>query len=324
MLVVPKLLSWPLGLKRLTTVHTRSLWPAVNCSPLHNAAPQAFSGRRYKTTETGDNKSGHIEAGQNEGIFFLDSVFPLNLTLFGGLPLINIDKIILRLMQRLQNPNIAAAEPESIAERALRTPLPIRIIEILPRVREGGAFVKFAHEPGQDVKDIENTVKQYQTEHPIRPWFNPARQVKTFLVKGRPWIEDLRRLPNFRVKVEFVPPWPGQPAEELSQETLYSLFRRYGKLMDIVPQPTDSKDLPKYAYLTFSTVRHAVRARNCMHGFVLSAHEGGGHGGTMLKLSYEQRRKAHHLWNWLTSHPRLVIPALIAFFGTVTVAVFDP
>ena len=35
----------------------------------------AFSGRRFKTTEAGDNKSGHIEAGPNEGIFFLSSIF---------------------------------------------------------------------------------------------------------------------------------------------------------------------------------------------------------------------------------------------------------
>lgn len=29
--------------------------------------------KRYKTTEAGEEKSGHIKAGQNEGIFFLDS-----------------------------------------------------------------------------------------------------------------------------------------------------------------------------------------------------------------------------------------------------------
>ena len=29
--------------------------------------------RRYKTTEAGDEKSGHINAGPNEGILFLDS-----------------------------------------------------------------------------------------------------------------------------------------------------------------------------------------------------------------------------------------------------------
>ena len=35
-----------------------------------------FDGRRYKTTEAGDEKTGHINAGPNEGILFLDSQVP--------------------------------------------------------------------------------------------------------------------------------------------------------------------------------------------------------------------------------------------------------
>jgi len=298
--------------------------PATRYSPRGYDPSKALSHKRNKTTETGDNKTGHIEAGTFEGIFFLDNIFPLKLNLISGLPLINVEKFLQSLMVRFQNPAISAAEPEKIAQRALQTPIPIEVKEILPRVREGGAFVKFRYEPGQDVKEIEKTVKQFLEDNPIRPWFNPVRRVKTFLVQGKPWVEDLYRIPNPRVKVEFVPTWPGRPAEELSQETLYSLFRRYGKLLDILPQPTESKDVPRFAYLTFNTVRHAIRAKNCMHGFVLSAHEGGGQNGTMLKLSYEQKRKAHYIWDWLVSHPRLVVPILIAFFGTVTVAVFDP
>ena len=320
-----RLLSRRLGQPHITLLNRRRYWTLPKQSSVPYDAPKVLSGRRNKSTETGNNKSGHIEAGNDEGIFFLDSIFPLNLNfLLGGLPLVNFDKLLMRLMQSLQNPDIAAAEPEKIAKRALQTALPIEVTEILPRIKEGGAFVKFVHEPGQDLKEIEKSVRKYLKENPIRPWFNPSRRVKTFLVNGRPWIEDLYRIPNPRVKVEFVPPWPGQPAEELSQETLYSLFRRYGKLREITPQPTDSKDLPKFAFLHFNTVRHAIRAKNCMHGFILSAHEGGGHSGTMLKLSYDQKLKAHHMWDWLVNHPRLVIPVFIAFFGSLTVMVFDP
>ena len=287
-------------------------------------ATQPLSSRRNKTTEAGNNKSGHIDARQNEGIFFLDGFFPLNFHRIGGLPFINVDKIVSWLSRRFQNPDMAAASPEKIAQRALRAPLPIKVTEVLPRLREGGAFVKFAYELDHDVQEIERRAKSNLKEHPIRPWFNPARQVKTYLVQGRPWVEDLYRIPDPQVKVEFVPTAPGQQAEELSQETLYSLFRKYGKLVDIMAQPTDSKDLPKFALLNFNTVRHAVRAKNCMHGFVVQPSEGGGSSGTMLKLTYEQRRKAHNIWNFLINRPRLIIPLLIAFFGTFTMMIFDP
>ena len=227
-------------------------------------------------------------------------------------------------MKRLKKPNIAASDPETIAERALPDTLPIRVTEIIPRVKEGGAFVKFSHQSDQDVKDIERAVKQNLKEDPIKPWFNPFRRVRGYMVHGRPWVEDLHRLPSSRVKVEFVPTAPGQQAEELSQETLYSLFRRYGKLADIMPQPTDSKDLPKFAYLNFMKVRHAITAKNCMHGFILPPSEGGGNSGTVLKLVYQQKRKAHWIWDWFVNHTRVVIPILLALAGTFTVTVFDP
>lgn len=251
-------------------------------------------------------------------------VFPLKLNFTMWLPFIDAEKLVPRMMQRLKTPNHAAADPENIAERALPRSLPIRVTEILPRVGEGGAFVKVSHNPEQPLPDLEQTIKKYLKENPIKPWFNPFQRVRTSLVRGRPWVEDLHRVPSARLKVEFVPCSPGQSAEELSQEDLYSLFRRYGKLADIQPQPTDSKELPKYAILQFSKVRHAIMAKNCMHGFVLPASEGGGDTGTKLKLVYMRARKPHWILDWLSSHPRVTLPLILALFGTVTVAIFDP
>ena len=229
-----------------------------------------------------------------------------------------------QMMHHLTDPDHVAADPGNIAERAIPSSLDIQIQEVLPRVAEGGAFVKFSHAPREEAKAMEKRVKDFLKDKPIKPWFNPFQRARTSLVLGRPWIEDLHRWPNTRVKVEFVPASPGQSAEELSQETLYSLFRRYGKLADIKTQPSDSKDLPRFAHLTFSRVRDAIMAKNCVHGFVVPASEGGGNQGTRLKLAYDQKRKAHWIWDWLSGHPRFVIPALLAIVGTVTVSVFDP
>ena len=65
-------------------------------------------------------------------------------------------------------------------------------------------------------------------------------------------------------------------------------------------------------------------ARNCMHGFTLVEELGGGKNGTKLRISYEKRVKVHHIWNWITNHPRIVLPAIAAFLAAFTVAVFDP
>ena len=229
-----------------------------------------------------------------------------------------------RFMPQLAKLDLPAADPGKIAEEAIPSKMDIKVTEVLPRVAEGGAFIKFSHAPGEEAKIMERRVKDFLKDNPIKPWFNPFQRVRTSLVLGRPWVEDLHRWPNTRMRVEFVPASPGQSAEELSQETLYSQFRRYGKLADIKSQPTDSKDLPKFAYLTFSKVRHAIMAKNCMHGFVVPAHEGGGSQGTMLKIVYEQKRRSRGIWDWLVGHPRFVIPALLAFLGTVSMAVFDP
>ena len=144
------------------------------------------------------------------------------------------------------------------------------------------------------------------------------------LVRGKPWVEDLYRLPSSRLKVEFLPSNPGETAAELSEEQLYSFFRPYGKLANIIPQPSDSKALPRYAYVDFTATRRAIMAKNCMHGYLVSDAEGGGKAGTVLRLGYEVKVKAHWIREWIFSHPRLVIPALIAIAGAITVAVFDP
>lgn len=212
----------------------------------------------------------------------------------------------------------------NLVKRAIPKSVPMTVTEILPRLKDGGAFVKFSHKDGITAKEIEGLLRQYLKENPIKPWFNPFRRIRTNLVVGKPWLEDLYRFPSYRIKVEFVSVTPGGEAAELSQETLYSLFRKYGKLAEISSQPSDSKILPKYAYLDFARVRHAIMARNCMHGLKVLEEAGGGKAGTRLRLSYEQKMKTHWIWDWLANHPRVVIPAVAALVTTATIAVFDP
>lgn len=250
-------------------------------------------------------------------------VFPIKLQwLFRG-PW-QAERPLEELMKRFHNPTVAAADPISVIRRAIPPDLPLTVTRIAPRLKDGGAFVKFSHPEGTSPAEIEASLARHLRERPIKPWFNPFRRVTAYLVRGRPWLEDLYRFPSSRLKVEFVPDKAGAAAAELSQETLYSLFRRYGKLADIVPQPADSKVLPRYAHLDFAGVRRAILARNCMHGYRVEDAGGSGLPATVLKLSYERKIKVHWIRDWLFNHPRLVLPALAAIIATITVAIFDP
>jgi len=281
------------------------------------------SGIRRITTETGEDKTGHISAKNNEGILFIDNLFPLKLNWLRRVPW-HADRSLPDLLWRFNHQALSTYDPLTLIKRAIPKEIPITVTEILPRLKDGGAFVKFSHNGEVTGKEIEALVSGYLKQKPIKPWFSPFRRIRSNLVVGKPWLEDLYRFPSCRVKVEFVPPNPGEEAAELSQETLYSIFRRYGKLAEISSQPSDSKVLPKFAYLEFARMRHAIMARNCLHGLKVSEAAGGGKAGTILRLSFEPKMKSHWIRDWLVNHPRVVIPAVAALIATLTVAVFDP
>lgn len=227
-------------------------------------------------------------------------------------------------MKRFENSTLGILDPINMVKRAIPSTAPVKVTEILPRLKDGGAFVKFTYPANVPVKEIEDKVSKYLQEKPVRPFFSPLRGVQAGLVQGIPWLEDLHRFPKDQLRVEFVPKNPGEEAVELSQETLYSLFRRYGKIAEISSQPWDSKALPKYAYVDFANVRDAIMARNCLHGFVVPEDLGGGKLGTRLRMSYEQRTKPHRIWDWISNHPRIVIPVIVALLTGLTVVIFDP
>lgn len=227
-------------------------------------------------------------------------------------------------MARVNNPELAAADPTRIVHRVLPTNLNLEIKEVVTRYKEGGAFVKYALKSDISHESIENAIKEHLKTNPVKPWFNPFLKVDADLVRGTPWIEDLYRIPSQTLKVEFLPTSPDKSAAELTQESLYSLFRPYGKILDIQTQPSDSKVLPRYAILRFERPRYAVMARNCMHGFIVSEEAGGGKSGTRFKINYERKIKLFMIRDWILNHPRLVIPAIAALLATITVIIFDP
>ncbi|KAG6094680.1 hypothetical protein E4U30_003118 [Claviceps sp. LM220 group G6] len=273
-----------------------------------------------------EKETGHFDVQPNESLFFFENIFPKKLSALLRYPAETVGDMteVLRRLNSSSGNDGGGLDPIALVKKAIPHDMPLKVTEILPRLKDGGAFVKVQYAASISPQEIESTLLKKLQEQPLKPWFSPFRGITARLVRGTPWLEDLYRFPSTLVKVEFVPPEPGATAEELSEESLYSMFRRYGKIADILPQPFDSKVVPKYAHIEFPRLSDAIMARNCMHGFVVQEALGGGKTGTLLRLSYSKKEKVHSFWNWMTNHPRIVIPVLAALLAAASVIIFDP
>ncbi|TGZ83203.1 hypothetical protein EX30DRAFT_339411 [Ascodesmis nigricans] len=257
-------------------------------------------------------KAGFIDVVPGESLLYFDNVFPLKTAVWDAR----------YLMMRM--------DPSSLESRIKDQCIPpdlqgdssrFEITSIVPRLKDGGAFVKFK---SSNPKEVEKHVQKYLQDRTFKPWFSPLTRVRSYLVQGKPWLEDLYRFPSARLKIEFVPNEHG--TTELSQEALYALFRPYGKIADIVVSPSGSKELPKSAIITFLRMRAATAARNCLHGFTVPEIQAiaGKEGGVTLRILYDRVVKTRWIKEWFIKHPRIVLPILAAILATITVSVFDP
>ncbi|GAA5828532.1 hypothetical protein JCM11251_000838 [Rhodosporidiobolus azoricus] len=240
------------------------------------------------------------------------------------------------LLSRLQQEDLLERIRELVPKDA---EYDVRVESVAPRAKDGGAFVRFSFNVPDSVrhelegaaaegevseeaqkkreKDLEEKIARLiekkaassLTESGFRPWFALHRPSKTFLVKGRPWMEDMNRFPSREILVQYEGP-------DIPQEELYEIFRPYGKIHDIIPGA-------KSARIMFSSTRSATSARNCLHAAKVSA-SSAGDATTILRILYAERHHTNYVKDWITSHPRITIPALVALLGTISYAIFDP
>ncbi|ODQ65664.1 hypothetical protein NADFUDRAFT_46324 [Nadsonia fulvescens var. elongata DSM 6958] len=228
----------------------------------------------------------------------------------------------------------------------------IDIDRVIPRTRDGGAFVEYTLKPSyiqslvlaeaakvsgvdkntlsqenaedntsissinmaeditaREIKKSTSAINRHLSETKLKAWFNPLGHVRCFVVHGVPWIEDLRRFPSRIINVAFEGP-------DLSQEDLYTLFRRYGLIYDITPPAVGTKDGYRFSQIVYNRMRNAATAKNCINGLALNE--------TKLHVTFVPIIRSHVIKDWLFSHPKLVIPALIAFMAALAVIIFDP
>ncbi|KAF9292407.1 mitochondrial escape protein 2 [Mortierella alpina] len=192
-------------------------------------------------------------------------------------------------------------------------PFHFKIGGIEPRLKDGGMFVHFSYvHPSsyttkEALKEIESRCEQHLISHGHYMWFN-FQKVRAFLVKGSPFLEDMAsRYPNSRIRIEYT----GEPGVE----GLYSLFRKYGKIQDIVMIPP-VKDMPKQAIIQYSVMRASTSAKSCLHGAEIN--------GVRLSVTYERTLKGNAIWDWLTNHPRITVPLGGMVIAGMSFMVFDP
>jgi hypothetical protein len=147
---------------------------------------------------------GFLDAN-GDGILFFDNVYPLKTGLHDP-------RYLLYRFTPLSH------SPIQLVSRSIPPDLPITPKTMTPRPKDGGAFLRFAYDSNTiSLEDIQKRTQEYLKSHVGRPWFNPIKRMDAWIVRGRPWIEDLHRFPSKRLRIEFEGP-------DLTQETLYSVW----------------------------------------------------------------------------------------------------
>lgn len=203
-------------------------------------------------------------------------------------------------------PLIYPTTAESITKYVHEITSSYQNVEIIPVPRDGGAFVTFQL-PAATTPQLYNKSLIYNISEKIMRKHRFVLRIGIFPVKGIPWVEDMGRYASNTLKVKF-------EGDELSQESLYAMFRRYGKISDItLPKPGD---MDRVALVSFWTNRSAICARHCLTGSDI--------GGTIVHIHYKKKVNDHWLPTFIRDHTRIAVPLLLAIFAGIAVLVFDP
>jgi hypothetical protein len=81
-------------------------------------------------------------------------LFPLKFSGIVGRPWQN-DNDVSQLLKNFDNSTLGMLDPINLVKRAIPETLPLKITDIIPRLKDGGAFVKFTHPAEISATEIE-------------------------------------------------------------------------------------------------------------------------------------------------------------------------
>lgn len=242
--------------------------------------------------------TGVIHKSEQETLIYFDNVYPRATSVWNPALWYNL---LLRNQSR-----------ESVREKIKKfaspqdNPIPgLQLRSTIPVKRDGGVFATFLVPFNYTKAEVNTMIQKNTLQESSKSLFSYFTRATAFPVKGSPWIEDLRRLPNTTVIIKS----QGPP---LTEEEIYSLFRRYGTIVDIYP-PSDQS---KHYKIRYRSYRGAICAKNCVSGIEIH--------NTVLHLQYETIVKGHLVRNFYVDHTRIAIPVTIALLSILAVFIFDP
>ncbi|KAF8717811.1 RNA12 protein, partial [Rhizoctonia solani] len=273
--------------------------------------------------------------GRKTAWFFVENLFPIRLNKYDPryyFANMRKEAVIERVKKVLENTDVDG----------------FKVLDIEPRIKDGGVFVHFEYisplgsgtseDPAirltelKSVADLQAAIQASAVKQGgIPSWLGFSAPRKFWLVRGRPWREDMDRFASAIIKTEFDGP-------DVHLESLYDVLRPYGRITKLDPPTPAPAGTLRSATVRYNRVHSAVLARNCLHGVNLTT-DGDviGRSGpgialavapgtklTRLSMLYDQPLKENAIRNWLTSHPRIVLPVLAFLLGTITYTVFDP
>ncbi|PLW42842.1 hypothetical protein PCASD_07247 [Puccinia coronata f. sp. avenae] len=286
----------PISLRRgtppSTWIHTRKL-----SQPAHRVT---CCNRYYATGILQDHDTSKPVKSTTIWMF-LSGIYPISLGRFDlrprllGLNFEELESRVRAIMDR--------SEPLGSAQ--------LEIDQLVPRVKEGGAFVRFSSsspiDPGLFRNQLLTKIDQLKS-----PWLVNAHP-DIHLVQGKPWLEDMNMFPNRTVLVEFEGP-------VLPQEELWTLFRPFGRVKEI--HMPSAKDPVQIARITLDGSRQAAIARSCLHGLTCHAIPSGS--PTKIRILYSPRIYVKTARYWIGSHPKIVLPILALLVGGISYTFFEP
>ncbi|KAG6811871.1 hypothetical protein H0H92_005447 [Tricholoma furcatifolium] len=240
-----------------------------------------------------------------QGWLFADSVFPIHIAKWDF-------RHYIGLLREEDLLDLVKSRLEEV------TAYDFKVVSLEPHEKDGGVFVRFSY----SAKDQEAALTSIQSElfnlverdGGFPSWLG-LNKGRAWVVKGTPWREDMDRYASPVVKVTFEGP-------NLQEQTLYQLFRPFGHIRDLTsPAPVPSSTL-RSSTIIFSRIHSATIARNVLHGFSYTTTDETSK--TLLRTAYQRPVQAHAIRDWMSSHPKIMLPLIVFLIGTLTYTVFDP
>ncbi|CED82195.1 Mitochondrial escape protein 2 [Phaffia rhodozyma] len=317
--------SRPLGGLFNRTFASEAVETTIN--PQSQSSSLGQFGSSYDPTQTNSKSFGGDEAYEPpvervEAQFYASGIFPIQLGKADPRPVL----ASLRKDDLLDQFSLIASNVNAHGFSLLK-------IERQPKA--GGVFLTFSYDrpisqgrssgESEGFSDRAHTLKEIQ--HAFQQAIDQFGGLRTWAwwgkgkihpVLGHPWYEDLNRFPSSQLTVSFEGP-------DVNQERLYDLLRPFGHLATITP-PTPVPPLTlRSASLVFSRLRSSTAAVSCLHGISIPPSSSAPPGTlTRLAFTYQSPIQAHAARDWISSHPRIALPILVALLGTLSYTFFDP